>query len=320
MDGGLAQQELGPLSPWTVHDAGSDLLRYAKTDHARFGTGWSVDDICGRVGAGELALWVARSGCGKSTAYLNIIRNTPDVPTLVVNMEMTPRRQVEWLLSMSYDLETPGRDIEEVLRCGDEDDRYPETVAALEGLGHLYPNLHFITPSRPTVSDLNFALDDIEDQTGVRPVRMFIDHLGLMGGTEDFSGTLKASSGLHSMAIREDVAIYALQQTKRGGDGGARNDGHMPVSMSSGRYGGEEDADWVFGMYRPDKNPKFRKSRYEFDDPNDYFEMLAERQQVAGISVLQVVKNRPYGDTCDDGVELRFDGHTRRLRELGAGF
>lgn len=314
--GGLA--ELGPLSPWTVHDAGTDLLRYAKSDHPRFGTGWSIDDVCGRVGAGEMALWIARSGCGKSTAYLNIIRNTPDIPTVVVNMEMTPRRQVEWLLSMTFDLQTPGRDIEEVLRIGEEDDRYFETVAALEGLGHRYPNLHFITPSRPSVSDLCFALDDIEDQTGVRPRRMFIDHLGLMGGSEEFSGTIKVTSGLHSMAIREDIAVYVLQQTKRGGDGGARNDGHMPVTMSSGRYGGEEDADWVFGMYRPDKDPKFKKSRYQFDDPNDYYRMMEELRVVQGISVLQLVKNRPYGDLSEEGIELKFDSHTRRLRELGS--
>ena len=315
-DGGVGER--GAHSPWTVLDAGTDLLRYAQSDHPRFGTGWSVDDVCGCVGAGELALWVARSGCGKSTAYLNVIRNTPDVPTMVVNMEMTPRRQVEWLLSMTYDLETPSRDIEDVLRIGDDDSRYDAILASLDNLSYQYPNLHFVTPTRPTVSDLCYVLDDIEDQTGVRPVRMFVDHLGLMGGTDDFTGHSKVTSGLHSMAIREDLAIYALQQTKRGGDGGSRNDGHMPITMSSGRYGGEEDADWVFGLYRPDRNPKFGKSRYQFDDPNDYFSMIVEREQVKGISVLQVVKNRPYGDLLEDGLELKFDAWTRRLTELGS--
>lgn len=307
----------GPLAPITVQEAGESLLRYSKEEHARFGTGWSIDDSCGMVGGGELALWVARSGSGKSTAYLNIIRNTPDVPTLVVNMEMTARRQIEWLLSMTYDLETPARDIEGVLGAGDEDPRYGEVVTALDNLGGRYPHLHFVTPTRPSVSDLEFVLDDITDQTGVRPVRIFIDHLNLMAGGEDYSGTVKATSGLHSMAMREDAAIYVLQQTGRGDGSGGRNDGHLPLSMASGLYGGEADADWVYGMYRPDRAPKFKKSRYQFDDPTDYYQMLDDRKEVEGITILQVLKDRPFGDILEDGVTLRFDHHNRRLEELG---
>ena len=57
------------------------------------------------------------------------------MPTVVVNMEMTPRRQVDWLLSMTFDLQTPGRDIEEVLRMG-EDERHVWKVGspAIDGL------------------------------------------------------------------------------------------------------------------------------------------------------------------------------------------
>lgn len=307
----------GHLAPITVQEAGEDLLRYSQEEHSRFGSGWSIDDSCGMVGAGELALWVARSGSGKSTAYLNIIRNTPDVPTVVVNMEMTARRQIEWLLSMTYDLQTPSRDIEEVLRIGEEDLRYGEVVTALDMLGIRYPHLHFVTPVRPTIADLQFVLDDITDQTGVRPVRMFADHLGLMGGAEDYSGTIKAASGLHSMAMREDLAVYVLQQTGRGDGAGGRNDGHLPLTMTSGLYGGEADADWVLGMYRPERAPKYKKSRYQFDDPNDWYQMMEDRKLVEGITILQVLKNRPFGDLQEDGIELRYDHHTRRLEELG---
>jgi replicative DNA helicase len=308
----------GPLSPWTVRDAGSDLLRHSQEEHSRFATGWSIDDVCGQVGTGELALWVARSSSGKSTAYLNVIRNTPDVPTVVFNMEMTPRRQIEWLLSMSFDLATPARDIEAVLAEGEEDRRYYELVQALDNLGERYPHLHFVSPSRPSVSDLCFVLDDITDQTGVRPVRIFIDHVGLMDGGEDYVGTIKNSSGLHSMAMREEVAIYALQQTGRGDGQGGRNDGHLPLALASGLYGGEADADWVMGMYRPDRAPKFKKSRYQFDDPLEYYAMLEDLEKVKGITVLQVLKNRPFSDLLEEGLELSFDRHTRRLTELGS--
>jgi replicative DNA helicase len=308
----------GHLSPITVQAAGEDLLRYSKEEHSRFGTGWSIDDSCGMVGAGELALWVARSGSGKSTTYLNIIRNTPDVPTVVVNMEMTARRQIEWLLAMTYDLETPSRDIEEVLRMGEEDSRHTEVVQGLDMLGVKYPNLHFVTPVRPTVSDLRSVLEDIEDQTGIRPVRMFVDHLGLMGGAEEgYQGTVRAASGLHSMAMTEDIAVFVLQQTGRSDGNGGRNDGHLPLTITSGLYGGEADADWVLGMYRPERNPKYKKSRYQFENPNDWYQMLEDRKLVEGITILQVLKNRPMGDLCEDGIELRYSRHSRRLEELG---
>ena len=265
-----------------------------------------------------MALLVARSGSGKSTLYLNIIRNTPAIPTVVVNMEMTPRRQIEWLTSMTYDLETPSRSIEEVLRFGADDSRYGEVVAALSGMGDHYPNLHFVSPSRPSISDLTFVLEDIENETGVRPMRVFVDHLGLMKGCTDYNGYSVMTSGLHSWALREELAVYVLQQTGRNDGSGGRNEGHLPVTVSSGVYTGEQDADWLMGMYRPDRAPKFKKSKYAFEDPEDYFEMLSDLERVRGITVFQVLKNRPFGDILEQGIELRYDLHTRRLHEPGA--
>lgn len=158
-----------------------------------------------------MALVWARSGSGKSTLVLNIIRNTPSIPTLVVNMEMTARRQIEWLTSMTFDITTPSRYIEEVLREGDEDNRYDELQWALSEMPIRYPNLQFVMPTRPSVSDLHSVVEDIEDATGVRPVRVFIDHLGLMRDCADYSGYVKTSGALHSWAMQEDLALYVLQ-------------------------------------------------------------------------------------------------------------
>lgn len=306
----------GALSPLDVASATRDLRSHALQPFSRFGTGWSIDQTCGEVGTGELALLLARSSSGKSTAMLNIIHNTPDVPTLVVNMEMTARRQVEWLTGMTFDLSVRTRDIEDVLRAGPEDDRHIEVVAALDKMSEHYQHLHFITPTRPSVSDLSFVIDDIEDSTGERPARVFIDHLGLMGGCDEgYSGYERASSGLHSWAMREDLAVWVVQQTGRGTGDGGRNNGHVPLTLESGLYTGEQHADWVFGLYRPDRNPKFKKSRYSFENPEDYFTMLADLDKVRGIAILQVLKNRPFSDILDEGLELKFDPHSKCYTE-----
>lgn len=306
----------GALAPLNAASAIAELVNYSHTAHSRLNTGWSVDDSCGRIGLGELALVLARSGSGKSTLLLNIIRNSPEVPTLVVNMEMTARRQIEWLTSMTLDMEVPSRDIEELLRTGPSDERFEELMYALHQMPEIYPNLHFVMPSRPSVSDLKYLMDDVEDSSGVRPVRVFCDHLGLMRGCTDYTGYLNMTSGLHSWAGQEGIAVYVLQQTGRN-SGNAKNDGHMPLSMSDGVYGGEADADWMYGLFRPDRNPKFKKSQYDFDDPYEYFRMQQERDALRGKTILQVIKNRPFSDLLEDGIELIYDVHTRRLEEPG---
>lgn len=308
----------GPLSPLDTSAVVRDLVDYSGRDEVRFGTGWSIDDICGCIGTGEMALMWARSGSGKSTWYLNWIRNTPEVPTLVVNMEMTARRQLEWLTAMTFDLETPGRDIEEVLRAGEEDPRFTEVMSALEQMSDRYPNLHFVTPSRPKAVDLEILLDDIADSTGTKPVRVVIDHLGLVGGTEDgYQGYVKTTADLHSLALAQDVALVVLQQTGRGGGDAGRNDGHLPITFSSGVYSGEQDADWVYGLYRPDRDPKFKRSEYQFENRLDYLNMREAYEKVRGLVVMQVIKNRPFGDVCEEGITFVYDSHSRRYTEIG---
>lgn len=307
----------GAFSPYDAAGAVAQLHDFIDNPHSRFGMGWEVDVACGQQGIGELALTVARSGVGKSTFFLNVIRNTPEVPTLVVNMEMAPRTQIQWLTAMTYDLATPGRDFEEVLR-DPSDDRNPELRTALEKMVERYPDLHFVFPSRPTVEDIRVCIEDVADSTGVMPQRVFIDHLGLMGGAEkEFQGYIQLTSGLKALSHELNIAVNVLQQTgRRGGDGGV-NDGHLPISMSSGRYGGEEDADWVFGLYRPEKNPKYLKHENEFDSYEKYLKMRQELTKVRGITVLQVVKNRIFSETLQNGLELQYDSHTRRYIELG---
>jgi len=306
----------GAFAPLDPAQAVSDLYRFIENPGTRFGTGWSVDDSCGMVGKGELALCVARSSSGKSTWMLNVVRNTPRVPTVVVNMEMQPRLMVRWLLPMTFDLQASAFEIEAVLRAGPEDDRWQELHDALNRIPEVYPNLHFVSPPRPQVEDLRYIVQDVEDATGIRPARLFIDHLKLMAGTEKgYEGYTALSANLKAFAAEEDLAVFVLQQTQRR-DGGEANDGHLPVKFGSGVYGGEEDADWMFGIYRPDRDPKYRKPEHHFSDYGEYLEMRAKHEQVRGQTIFQVIKNRPFSETNEDGVTLIYNRHTMRLKEI----
>ncbi len=308
----------GSLTPLTAGQAVEDLIAFSRVEETRFGTGWQIDDICGRMGTGEMALMWARSGSGKSTWTLNLIRNAPEVSTLVVNMEMTPRRQIDWLAAMSFDLPVHAREVEEVLRWPD-DPRYGAVMESMESLGELYPNLHFARPDRPSVGDLHVMLDDIEDFSGEKVQRVFIDHLQLMAGCEgvDYAGTIRTADSLHSFAMERDVALVVLQQVGRGGGDGGKNDGHLPITFSSGVFGGEASADWVYGLYRPDRNPLYRRNEHQFKGYDEYLDARAQYEKVRGLVIMQVIKNRPFGDTCEDGVQFMYDPYTRLYRETG---
>lgn len=305
------------LEPVSTGDALSELKRLAAENRPEFGTGWSVDESCGLVSVGELALLWARSGSGKSSVMLNMIRNSPDVPTAVFNMEMTAHRQFEWLATMTYDLSASAKEVSELLKWGEDDDRYGELVEALDRTAQRYPNLHFFQPNRPSVTDLRIMVDDIEMRTGVRPQRVFIDHVTLLEGAFDYQGVSATTSALHDWAMKDQLAVYALQQTGRSGGDRQRDDGGYPLGLGSGVFSGEADADWIYGLYRPEKNPYFKKTRDQFKKQENYWKMLQRREELRGVSVLQVIKNRPYGLIDEDGVRLRYDPHTRRFRDVG---
>jgi replicative DNA helicase len=309
-----AERQAEPLRGFTVGEAGDDLFAFAASDKPRLPLGYSLDDTCGRIGLGEMGLLWARSGAGKTTFVMNVIANTPDSPTVVFNLENTARRQYEWLLAMTFPLSTQAKDIEDVLRAGEEHPQFNEIREAADSMKYVYPDLHFISPAKaPTVNELQVTVWDIEAQTGVRPVRVFIDHLTLLKGARDYEGVTTMAAELHQWAMDEDLAVVCLQQTGRGGFDGGRNDGHIPVTLSSGLYAGEHDADWIWGMYRPDRDPRFKKQRWDFKKEEDYLQMLRDRDAVQCQVYLQLIKNRPYGELKDMGIVLHYDNHSRRL-------
>lgn len=304
-----------PLSAVDADAAVDELIGFTEADTPRFQTGYSLDDSCGMMGPGELALLWARSGSGKSTLLLNWLAASPHVPTAIFNMEMTPRRQIEWLAAMTFDLETPARDIEEVMRWGADDPRYDEIIASLRAMKTRYPGLNFFQPATPTVKDMAMAVDAIEDRTGIRPQRVFIDHLTLMKDARDYDGVGRTAGALHSWAMSDGLLVVAIQQTGRGGNQEGRNDGHLPVTLSSGVFAGEHDADWIWGLYRPERDPKFHKLTGYSLEPAKREALAIEQANVRGVTRLQLIKNRPYGETRDDGIILRYNSHNRRLTE-----
>lgn len=294
-------------------EAVADLVDFAESDQPRFGTGYAIDTQCGMVGKGELALLWARSGSGKSTWVLNVVANDPAVPTAVISMEMSPRRQAAWLTSITSNLSFQARHIESAIQLPHEDPRYLEITRALEAVGPCFPDLNLEWMSRPTVDELAMKIDMLGEE-GVKPERVFIDHMGLLANCRDYSGYVDTAGQLHSWAVSENIALIVLQQTGRGATEAGRNqndrnNGHIPVTLNSGLFAGEADADWVLGMYRPDRDPRFSNADLA---PAD----IAEYDRVLGQVRFQVIKNRPFGATNEQGIPLRYNSHSMQLKDV----
>ena len=302
-----------------VTEAGDAFWEFVASDIPRFPTGYSLDDTCGMIAQRELGLMLARSAVGKSTWMLNVIRASQDVPTVVFNMEMSARMQFEWLVAMTFceDLNISADDLESVAR-NPRDPRHEALVTTRRAMHYRYPALNFEQfDESPTVDSLARLVDAIEQKRGIRPQRVFIDHLSLMKGCRDYEGLTRTGALLHTWAMEDDLAVIAIQQAGRtGGSDGGRNDGHVPTTISSGVYGGEDAADWIWGMYQPQKDPKFAKLSQRFGmEVKKYEALMLEYEEVRGVTRLQVVKNRMNGNTDLTGVKLRYDRRTRQLRE-----
>ena len=170
----------------TFEEALDEYVEASRNPEAGVPTGYSVDEL-GTMNTGELTLLWARSGAGKSTLLLNLIANQPDVPTVFFNMEMRARTMAEWLATMSGNLGVGYHRIKEVIAAGDSDRNYAEVMDQLQHLKDRKPPLVWMAETdRPTVDDLARVVDQITVDTGIRPVRIMVDHFHLMAQTRDY--------------------------------------------------------------------------------------------------------------------------------------
>lgn len=285
------------------------LLRKAAKGGERYPLGYSYDVSHGQIGAGELGFILARTGVGKSTFVVNMLARTAEVPTVFFSLEMGPEQVFAWLVSCTFNLSIPAKEMESVLNPENEDPRMAEAVVACRRFAELYPHLWIVDPPRRAIPDFVSTVDAIWDDVGVRPLRVVIDHLTLMKDAQDYAGVGMTAMELHRWARGDRLAILCLQQSPRGaGDGKTRNDGHLPPKRASGVFAGEDAADWIWGLYQPALDPKYDTALAQ---------MGAEYSKVRNVTKLNLVKNRATGEENHLGITLVYDPHSHRLTEAG---
>ena len=125
-------------------------------------------------------------------------------------------------------------------------------------------------------------------------VELATDELIRTYGSTQMDNVQGMARALKNFAREHDVALIVLHQVKRG----EANAGHKPLDLTDGKFGGEESADYVLGMYKPSLNPNITQvTRDEMD--NDIR--------------LQFLKTRTGGGIQPDGVQHRWCPATGRI-------
>lgn len=274
-----------------------ELNAWASSDIPRVPTGYSFFDsrTSGGIAPGEVAIMLARTSVGKTWYAINVIANNPEVPTLFFSLEMHGRYILQRLASTWGGVSTDH--IEATLKRRGSAQVVSRATAE-------FPLLQVTDTPGIGFGDMSDDIAAYSEEVGFKPVLVVIDYIELIRsfGMSQQENVDRVTWQLKDFAREEDVAVLALHQVKRGeSKKGHQNQGHMPLTMTDARFGGEMAADYVLGMYRPSMNPAL--------DAVTAAEMEQDLR-------LQFLKTRSGGGTMPFGVQHHWDPRTGRISEM----
>ena len=264
----------------------------AQGPEARVPTGYQNFDRManGGVALGELAMFVARSGVGKTLFACNVAINNRDVPTIIFSLEMQAR-YIAMRLAAIYG-RMPSRAIEAQLRS-------QAPSPALDTLVRDYPLIEIVDTPGISLRGMAERLDDYEARFEMRPKLVIIDYLELVRvvALERNAGIDQLSKALKNFARDTDTATWVLHQLNREGV-----DPWKPVDRKAIRWDADVAADYTLAAYRPGLNPNL--------PPGPMRESEMQR------FMLQVLKTRTSAELNWLGTDLHIDPESMRITDI----
>jgi replicative DNA helicase len=225
-----------------IEDVVREYANWATSPQPRIPTGFPIldDRTQGGAAMGEVILFIARSSVGKTAVACNVVINAR-VPTVFFSLEMHGRYIAKRLASVHTGM--PDAQVEYELRTTGR-------CEALSALVDDYPQLAIIDKPAMSLKNMREAMHEVTEAWGEPPQLVVMDYMELIGGVPSLVAAEKVDQvarKIKDFSREHDCVVLCLHQVGRG-EGGA---GAEPLSLTSARYGGETQADYVLGAYRP---------------------------------------------------------------------
>lgn len=296
-------------------------------------TGFGSMDLLLRRGGllpGTLVLLGGRTGTRKSTIMENMMVSMLDGGAAVglLGLDEQPWQYVVSLMSV-----VSGRSRDWVENVWDE----PEGLELRRDWRRYRGKLHLFKGRKPGIDNITAQMEMAALGDSTPPEVIFIDYLNKLTrakeyGYQETNRIPRLVEHLAEWSTDTGVSVVALHQLGRVdefGNTNNRNNGHLPVTLAQLKYGGEEDADIVFGTYRPAMDPLGNMPMDvaqlvlgdKFDD-QEYWEARARVRKYRDSTFLQLLKNRPGTHREEKGIELLSphpDALTMREKTIDTG-
>lgn len=216
---------------------------------------------------GELLLFLARPQVGKTVWALNVIRRQlrHHHPTIFFSLEMTAAALMQRLAAITFGVTTQAIEIEMANKGSSE---------YMERLPLEYPHLMIADDPNLSIRDMTGMIEEARESIG-DPRMVFIDYLELIRkpALDQGSKVPALAQELKVLSREQFLSIVCLHQVPRGD----KNAGDQPLSLISGRYGGEDAADYVLAGYRPALRHNISQAEYTQLLEDWYFQYLKTR-------------------------------------------
>lgn len=293
-----------------LSDAADSFVRWAQSPQERVYLGIpKIDNELRGIAPGEIAMMLGFAHGGKTLLLLHALRHNrdkhialfiPDEPRQLVLTKLTCIHHRIDARELEARVAADDADAIELLRRTAEED---------------FPNLA-VFDQPLTGADMERAYGEVCDVWGRVPELVVVDYLDLVEAGETVPDK---ATFLKSFGRRHDIPMLVLHQTSRtaGADG-------AKLTMSSGSYGGEQQATSIIGVRRKkyqimaEINELVEKlDRSHNERAVERLDFLRHDLKIHEFTVtVSLLKNkRPAGQLVDD-VDFELDINTGRLREL----
>jgi RecA/RadA recombinase len=274
-----------------------------------------IDSLLRRGGLlpGSFTLFGGRTGTRKTTTVMNMMVSMAqaNIPVGFVGLDEPPWMYTAKLMSL-----WAHRSQDWLEQHWDDDEGRQlqrDWKAFAKGRVHVFGG------RRPLPEHIQAQVEMTAMGDSEPPAIVFIDYLNLMTrdrkyGWSESDRIPRLAEDLAVWSTETGIAVVALHQLSRNDEYGGtnnRNAGHLPVTLTQLKYGGEEPADMVLATYRPSMNPLAlvsypvaKQTLGDRFDEDEYYELKAVAKKYERSTFLQLLKNRPGTHREERGVEM----------------